>query len=638
MTHPNKFDSPVATFETPVAPFQSPVAPLEPRAVPFETPVASLDVPKVAAPEAPSPDSSGPAASTPEPVEKSAPKAPPASSAPAPAPPAVEASAEAPDEAPDVNNSFGDILSEYEHSHQTRGETLEGTVVSVTPESIFVDIGRKTDGVLPADPAHKLKPGQKLIVSIRGRDGEGNYLLSTIKVETPHDWSGLEAAFASKATISGRVLEVVKGGVRVDVGVRAFMPASRSGAREAADMEKLVGQDIECRITKLDTASEDVVVDRRVILEERERTAKQEAFGRLQEGMVVHGTVRTVTEFGAFVDIGGVDGLLHVSDMSWSRGVKPSDVVAPEQPVDVKILKINKETRKISLGLKQLLPDPWTVAAQKYEPGSRIRGKVSRVLDFGAFVELEPGIEGLIHVSEMSWSRKNVRAVDIVKPNETVDVVVLGVNPTEKRIALGLKQALGDPWEEALKKYPIGTAVEAPITSLAKFGAFVDLGDGIEGMIHIGDITHEKRLNHPNEALKQGEIVKAVVLEADKERRRLRLGIKQLQPTSIDEYIAEHKAGDKVSGRVVELSAAKAKIELGEGVLGTCKLAPQKSAEASANAPKVDVSSLSAMLANKWKSGGGGATATEALKVGQVISCKISNLDAAQKRIELELA
>ncbi len=613
---------------------------------PFDTPVASLDVPKVSLPEvseSAEATSAPQTASAPDPTlpqttsapEASAAKAPDKPASPVPQASAVEPSA--PEDAPEADNSFGDILSEFEHAHQKRGETLEGTVVSVTPEAIFVDLGRKTDGVLPPNPSISLKPGQKLLVSIRGRDDEGNYLLSTIKVETPRDWTGLEAAFASKATISGHVLEVVKGGLRVDVGVRAFMPASRSGAREAADMEKLVGQDIECRITKLDTASEDVVVDRRVVLEERERAAKQEVFGRLEEGSVVRGTIRTVTEFGAFVDLGGIDGLLHVSDMSWSRGVKPSDVVTPEQQVEVKILKINRENRKISLGLKQLQPDPWVVAAQKYQPGARIHGKVSRVLDFGAFVELEPGIEGLIHVSEMSWTRKNVRAADVVKPNDAVEVVVLGVNPADKRIALGLKQALGDPWEEALKKYPVGAVVEAPVTSLAKFGAFVDLGDGIEGMIHIGDITAEKRLNHPNEALKQGETVKAVVLEADKDRRRLRLGIKQLQPTSIDEYIAEHKAGDKVSGRIMDLSANRARIELGEGVVGHCKLAPQKSAESTANAPKVDVSSLSAMLASKWKSGGG-PTAAEGLKVGQVVTCKISNLDASQKRIDLELA
>ena len=537
-----------------------------------------------------------------------------------------------------ADNSFADILNEFEHSHHAGGETLEGTVVSVTADSVFVDIGRKMDGVLPVDPAVSLKPGQKLIVSIRGRDAEGNYQLSTIRVDTPKDWSGLEAAFASKSIISGRVLEVIKGGLKVDVGVRAFMPASRSGAREQADLEKLVGQDIECRITKLDTANEDVVVDRRGVLEEREKLAKQEAFEQIQAGHIVKGTVRTVTDFGAFVDIGGVDGLLHVSDMTYSRGVKPSEVVSAGQELEVKILKINRETRKISLGLKQLAPDPWTVAVDKYQPGERIHGKVSRVADFGAFVELEPGIEGLIHVSEMSWTRKNVRAADVVKAGDMVEVVVLGVNAADKRIALGLKQALGDPWEEALKKYPVDSTVEAPITSLAKFGAFVDLGDGIEGMIHIGDISHEKRLNHPNEALKVGESIKAVVLEADKERRRIRLGIKQLIPTSVDEYIAERKVGDTVSGRVVDVSATRAKVELGEGVMAQCKLTEQKAAEAAASSSKADISSLSAMLSQKWKAGPSAAASAKSLKAGEVRTFRITQIDAAQKRLDLELA
>ncbi len=537
-----------------------------------------------------------------------------------------------------IDTSFGDILNEFEQSHHARGETLEGTVVSVTADTVFVDIGRKTDGVLPVDPAVPLQPGQKMVVSIRGRDPEGNYLLSTIRVETPKDWTGLEAAFANKSVISGRVLELIKGGLRVDVGVRAFMPASRSGAREQADLEKLVGQDIECRITKLDTASEDVVVDRRGVLEERERETRQQAFDKLQAGDVVRGEVRTVTDFGAFVDLGGIDGLLHVSDMTYARGVKPSEVVSPGQALDVKILKINRDTHKISLGLKQLAPDPWTVAAEKYEQGSRIKGKVSRVTDFGAFVELDPGIEGLIHVSEMSWTRKNVRAADVVKPGDMVEVVVLGVNSADKRIALGLKQALGDPWEEALKKYPVGAAVEAPVTSLAKFGAFVDLGDGIEGMIHIGDISRDKRLNHPSEALKVGERVKAQVLEADKERRRLRLGIKQLVPTSVDEYIAERKVGDTVSGRIVDVSASRAKVELGEGVMAQCKLVAEKASEASANDSKADISSLSAMLAQKWKSGPSAAASSNAPRAGEVRSFRITQLDPAQKRIDLELA
>jgi small subunit ribosomal protein S1 len=535
------------------------------------------------------------------------------------------------------DSSFGDILSEFEQSHRSGGETVEGTVVSVTPDAVIVDIGRKMEGTLPPDPKIEWKPGIKVIVTVRGRDEEGYYQLSTIKVEIPRDWSGLEAAFANKSTISGTVTEAVKGGLRVDVGVRAFMPASRSGVREIADLEKLIGQQIECRIIKLDTANEDVVVDRRAVLEEAERQAKEQAFGRLQEGAVVEGTVRSLTDFGAFVDLGGIDGLLHVSDMSYARNIKPSDVVKAGDRVQVKILKISPEKRKISLGMKQLTADPWSAVAEKFAVGSKVQGKVSRVTDFGAFVELEPGIEGLIHVSEMSWAKKSVRAIDVVKPEEMVDVVVLGVNVQDKRIALGLKQALGDPWEDALKKYPVDTVVDAPVTSLAKFGAFVDLGGGVEGMIHISDISAEKRLNHPNEVLKQGETVKAVVLEADRERRRIRLGIKQLQPTSIDEYLAEHKAGEVVSGRVVDVSGSRVKVELGEGVTAFAKV-PEQKQEAAAASSKADLSSLTAMLAQKWKTGGSTATADPgAVRAGQIRSFKIVNLDAVQKKIELEL-
>ena len=533
-------------------------------------------------------------------------------------------------------NSFGAILSEFEQSHHADAGSVTGTVVSVTSDGAFVDIGRKMDGVLPPDVAKDLKVGTKVLVSIRGRDDEGNYLLSTIQIEVPKDWTALEAAFAEKKTIGGTVTEVVKGGLRVDVGVPAFMPASRSGAREQAEMEKLVGQEIECRITKLDTAEEDVVVDRRVVLEERERQTKQEAFERLEEGAVVRGTARTVTDFGAFIDLGGVDGLLHVTDMAYARNIKPADVVQPGEQIEVKILKINRETRKIALGLKQLAPDPWSLAPEKYPQGSRVKGTVSRVQDFGAFVELDLGIEGLIHVSEMSWSKKQVRAADIVKPGDLVEVVVLGVNPADKRIALGLKQALGDPWDEALKKYPVGSVAEGAVSSLAKFGAFVELSEGIEGLIHIGDISKDKRLNHPNEALKAGEKVKAQVLEIDRERRRFKLGIKQLEPTSIDEYLAEHKSGEMVTGRIVEVSGGRAKVELGQGVIAFAR-APEQKQPTSASRPAADLSAMTAMLSQKWKSGAGESTAPEALRAGQVRSFRITALDAAAKRIEVEL-
>ncbi len=537
-----------------------------------------------------------------------------------------------------VDSSFGDILSEFDKAHHTQGGTMEGTVVSVTPDAVFVDIGRKMDGVLPPDP--RLKPGTKVVVSIRGRDEDGTILLSTLKVEVPKDWSGLEAAFANKSTISGIVTEAVKGGLRVDVGMRAFMPASRSGVRDMADLPKLVGQTIECRITKLDKEAEDLVVDRRVILEEVEKQAKQQAFEGLQEGTVMRGTIRSLTDFGAFVDLGGIDGLLHISDMTYSRGAKPADIVKVGDQMDVKILKIGREKRKISLGIKQLQPDPWAAAAEKSQVGQRIKGKVARVADFGAFVELEPGLEGLIHVSEMSWTKRNVRAVDVVKEGELVDAVVLGVNVADKRIALGLKQALGDPWEEAVSKYPLGSTAEAPITSLAQFGAFVDLGGGIEGMIHIGDITNVKRLNHPNEMLKMGQAVKAVVTEVDKARRRMRLSMKALEPTSVDEFLAENKVGDVVTGRVVDVSGKRMKVELGEGVMAFAAMPESnKEAAAASNSPKVDLSSMTAMLSSKWKSGGGGSSASEpeGIHAGQVRSFKISAIDLEKKKIEVEL-
>lgn len=550
------------------------------------------------------------------------------------------------DQAPAEVSSFGDILSQFEQEHHTVGksETLQGTVVAVTPDFVYVDIGRKMDGVLPAEQFHNdtgqvnIKSGTPLLVQITGRDQEGYYQLSTVKVERPKDWSALEKAFEEKRTIGGMVIETTKGGLRVDVGVRAFMPASRSGVRDNATMEKLVGQEIQCRIIKLDTANEDVVVDRRVVLEEEESKSRDRAFGELQEGAVVKGTVRSLTEFGAFVDLGGVDGLLHITDMSWSRVGKPGDVVTVGDPVEVKVLKINRETRKISLGMKQLVPDPWTSAAEKFKQGDRVHGKVARLTDFGAFVELEPGVDGLIHLSEMSWTKKVRKPSDVVNPGDAVDVVVLKVDIAEHRISLGLKQALGDPWEEVERKYPPGTVVEGPVTSLTKFGAFVDMGDGIDGMIHIADITREKRLEHPKDVLKTGQQVKAMVLDVDKERRRIRLGMKQLEPTSVDEYIAERRVGEVVTGRVVDVSGGRAKVELGEGVMASC-VAGEARAEQAAAAGSADLSSLTAMLTAKWKSGGSDSGGSrEALRSGQVRTFRITALDSRQKRVELALA
>jgi len=546
------------------------------------------------------------------------------------------------------DESFGDILSEYEqsHTHRIREEGkrgLEGTVVAITGESVFLDIGYKTEGIIPLAEfqatGDSLKVGDKLPVSIKGRDPEGYYELSRIKVERPKDWSALEKVFADKAAIAGVVSAVVKGGVSVDIGVRAFMPASRSGARDAAEMEKLVGQEIRCRIIKLDVADEDVVVDRRAVLEEEERANKDKRYSEVKEGETVQGTVRSLTDYGAFVDIGGVDALLHVADISWGRVNKPADVLKVGDKVEARVLKVDPAKKRISLGLKQLQPHPWDLVADKYKVGERVKGSVTRVTDFGAFVELEKGIEGLVHLSEMSWSKKVRKPSDVVNPGDTVDVVVLGVNAPDRRISLGLKQALGDPWADAAQKYPVGAVVEGPVTSIQKFGAFVQVSEGVEGMVHVGDVSAEKRINHPQDVLHVGQVVKAQVLELDVEKRRLRLGMRQLIPTSLDEYIAEHKEGDVVTGRMTDVSGSRAKVELGEGVHATCRLtADVPREEEKAGQENVDLSSLTSMLQARWKGGqGGGGSKGEGPRSGQIRSFRISKLDPATKKIELEL-
>lgn len=543
-------------------------------------------------------------------------------------------------------SSFADMLSNFDRQHadENRGDSVTGRVVSVGMEVILVDVGRKIEGSLPVSKWRETEQGEPqsgatLNVTIGPRNEEGYYELSTLKVQRPKDWSALQKAFAEKENIAGVVVEQVKGGFRVDIGVRAFMPASRTGVRDAAEMEALVGQEIQCRITKLDVEKEDLVVDRRVILEEQEAQRRQEAFRELREGATIHGKVRNVMDFGAFIDLGGIDGLLHVADISYAHIGKASDAVKPGDELEVKILKIDAATKKISVGLKQLQEDPWTTAGRTFHVGDRVSGTVSRLADFGAFMELLPGVDGLIHVSELSWDKRVRKPGDLLKIGERVESVILQMNAEERRISLGYKQVLGDPWDTIAQKFPVGATVEGAITNLTAFGAFVDLGDGIEGMVHISDITNEKRLNHPKEKLAKGQIVKAEVLEMDRERRRIRLGMKQLEPTTVDGFISEHQAGQTVSGRLVEVQGNKATVELGEGVMGTCQLKITPDTATIAEPAKArDVSSLSAMLAAKWKQGGPAGVAKEVARAGQVRSFRISNLDAAKRLIELELA
>jgi small subunit ribosomal protein S1 len=414
-------------------------------------------------------------------------------------------------------------------------------------------------------------------------------------------------------------------------------------------MENLVGQEIRCIIIELDVTEEDVVVDHRAVAEQEERAIKERRYSEVKEGETVSGVVRSLTDYGAFVDIGGVDALLHVADISWGRVNKPADMLAVGEQIEVKVLKVDPDKRRISVGLKHLQPQPWDTAPEKYRVGERVRGAVTRVVEFGAFVELEPGIEGLIHLSEMSWAKKVRKPSDVVKPGETVEAVILGVNTGERRISLGLKQALGDPWVDVALKFPAGSVVQGPVTSITKFGAFVQLAEGVEGMIHVSEISAEKRINHPQDVLRMGQIVQAQVLEIDKEKRQLRLSIKQMVPSSLDEYIAEHKEGDLVTGRMIEVSGGRARVELGEGVQGTCpmpaegqataKVAGEAAEKATQAEAKADLSSLSSMLTARWKgSATGGGTKREAAQTGQIRSFRIAKLDPAAKKIELELA
>ena len=548
--------------------------------------------------------------------------------------------------------SFKNIFSEYEKSRSHKKEAgtqgREGTVIALTADSIILDIGFKTEGVLPrtAFPSDKApKPGDKVQVTVKGRDPEGYYELTRGKVERPTDWSSLEKAFAEKSTIIGTVTGMVKGGLSVDIGVRAFMPASRSGTHDASELEKLVEQEIRCRIIKLDVEDEDVVVDRRAVAENEERVGKQRRFSELKEGDTVQGEVRSLTDYGAFVDIGGADALLHVGEISWHRVNKPSDVLSTGQQIEARIIKIDSDKRRIAISMKQLQPHPWDAAAEKYKAGERVRGTVTRLMDFGAFVEIEPGIEGLIHISEMSWAKRVRTPSDVVKPGETVEAVILGVNPAERRISLGLKQALGDPWAGAAQKFAPGTVIEGPVTSLTKFGAFVQLTEGVEGMIHVSEITAEKRINHPQEVLRPGQVVKAQVLALDTEKRLIRLSMKQLVPTGLDEYLAEHKEGDVVTGRIIEVSEARARVELGEGVVATCRIPEERPAKedkraepAASLSSKPDLSSLGSRLQARWKSGAPAAEAKpEALRAGQIHKFRIAKLDPATKKIELDL-
>ncbi len=481
--------------------------------------------------------------------------------------------------APVDESDYEHLLEDYSHlAPPSEGELLQGRVLKVTSKEVIVDIGYKSEGLVPieqfqaADGSVSVQPEDivDVIIDRSAPQPTGFILLSHEKAARLHAWDTLERAHRENLLISGRVTGRTKGGLSVDVGIPAFMPGSQIDVRPLHNIDSLIGQDIAVRILKLNRRRGNVVVSRKIALEEETNARKSNALEGLHEGAVVTGTVKNLTEYGAFIDLGGIDGLLHVSDMSYGRVTHPSEILNVGDQVTARVLKFDKDKERISLGMKQIAPDPWIAAPEHYTPGQRVVGRVVSVTDYGAFVELEAGVEGLIHISEMTWSRRMKHPGKVVRVGDEVEAVVLEVKPRDRRISLGMKQLEADPWTTVADRYAIGSVVEGRVRKLTDFGAFVEIEEGIDGLVHISDITWVKRIKHPSEALKKGQIVQAVILNIDAPNRRLSLGMKQLQPDAWETFFATHQVGDIVRGRVCRAANFGLFVDLAPGVEGLC--------------------------------------------------------------------
>ncbi|MDR3745239.1 MAG: 30S ribosomal protein S1 [Acidobacteriaceae bacterium] len=455
---------------------------------------------------------------------------------------------------------------------------VTGTVVKITDKHVVIDIGLKSEGLIPLDQVLDLegKPkfnvGDAVEVVVEREEPEGGYLVSHEKALRHKVWDKLEQAANDKVPVKGMVVSRVKGGLTVDIGIKAFLPGSQIEVRPVRNLDGYIGTEIEVRVIKLNKKRGNVVISRKEILEEEQNAKKAVTLATLDEGSILTGTVKNLTDYGAFVDMGGLDGLLHITDMSWGRLTHPRDLVNVGDEIQVKVLKFDKEKQRVSLGFKQLTPDPWLDAIERYPIGAQVRGRVLSVTDYGAFVELEQGIEGLVHVSEMTWSKRMKHPSKMVKPGDEVDTIILSVNPNDRRISLGMKQLQDNPWEQLEEKYPIGAIIEGRVRNLTDFGAFIEIEDGIDGLVHVSNLSWTKRIKHPSEVLKKGEKVRAIVLGVEPENRRLSLGVKQLQPDVWDTFFAQHRVGDVIKGKVLRTAQFGAFVEIAEGVEGLCHI------------------------------------------------------------------
>ncbi|HEX2343454.1 MAG TPA: 30S ribosomal protein S1 [Vicinamibacterales bacterium] len=469
------------------------------------------------------------------------------------------------------------LLELYDNSFRNlaEGEVVKGTVLKVTPSEVIVDVGYKSEGIIAIDEfvdetgQITVQPGDTVDVLLeRTEDRDGYVVLSREKAEKMKIWDEVEKAFAERKVVIGRVIERIKGGLAVDIGVRAFLPGSQIDVRPVRNLDALRGQELRMRVIKVNKKRGNIVLSRKVLLEEENAEKKKHTLDTLAEGKVLRGVVKNLTDYGAFIDLGGIDGLLHITDMSWGRVGHPSEVFQVNHEIDVVVLKYDPATERVSLGHKQLIGDPWGTASDRYPVGTRVSGKVVSLTDYGAFIELEPGVEGLIHVSEMSWSKRVKHPSKILNVGDSVEAMVLGVDSTARRISLGLKQIESNPWHELAERYPIGTTITGKVRNLTEFGAFVEVEEGIDGLIHISDMSWSKRVKHPSELLKKGDKVEAMVLNIDAENQRLSLGLKQLQTDIWDDFFSKHKVGDIVEGKVVRVTNFGAFVELADGIEG----------------------------------------------------------------------
>ena len=498
------------------------------------------------------------------------------------------------------------------------GGVVKGRVVGITSTHALIDVGYKSEGQIPLQEFMdrqgnvQVKVGDDVDVYFDSSEGEnGGIVLSRQRAESMKVWERIEKAFNEGEGIQGHIIGKVKGGFKVDVGVPAFLPGSHVDIRPSRNLDRFIGTTDRFAVVKYNRARGNVVVSRRALLEKERNSLKQEILKVLEEGVILEGTVKNITGYGAFVDLGGIDGILHISDMSWGRISHPSEIVQVGDKIKVVVLKFDPEKERISLGMKQLTPDPWQTVAEKYAVGSRIQGKVISLMDYGAFVELESGIEGLIHISEMSWTRKIAHPSKLLQVGQNVEVVVLNVDPGHRRISLGLKQVMANPWEEAKEKYPVGSVVKGPVRNVTDFGIFVGIEEGIDGLVHISDLHWTKKIKHPSELYKKGDIVEATVLGVNVENARFSLGIKQLTTDPWKIIAQRYPVGSKIKGQVTSVPDFGVFVRIEEGVEGL-----------------IHVSQLSSERVDKPSS---------LFKVGDSVEAEVINIDPAERKIGLSI-